>query len=198
MDLRKIWHTIKRYYLNHIYNPWRTALLNLVFLSLVRSFISSHIGIYTVDKNTKRVTDWVIILLLGFLPEIIHVLQNASNSEHTPLSAVSCRIIAAHDKARGSISLQPRLRKPCAACYNGALPYEYDHRISVSLAHQSLLALVGESDNLQEIPLNLNSAGWIKKYPWAECLRRMAALPLFFPETSYNTINLVQEEKYGT
>jgi len=81
------------------------------------------------------------------------------------LCGFSCRIIAAHDKAFGSISLQLRLGKPCAACDNGALPYEYDHRISVSLAHQSLLALVGESDNLQEIPLNLNSAGWIKKYP---------------------------------
>ncbi|ROL44550.1 hypothetical protein DPX16_18261 [Anabarilius grahami] len=92
---------------------------------------------------------------------------------------VFCRIIAAHDKALGSISLQPRLGKPCAACDNGALPYEYDHRISVSLAHQSLLALVGESDNLQEIPLNLNSAGWIKKYPGVHiCVDDIGGCPL--------------------
>lgn len=184
-DIRKTWHdTIipygRPFKIFHLFTYWNSYC--------------------RLKKNTKSVTDWVIILLLGFPPEIIHALQNykTSNSEHALLCGVFCRIIAAHDKALGSISLQLRLGKPCAACDNGALPYEYDHRISVSLAHQSLLALVGESDNLQEIPLNLNSAGWIKKYPWAECLRRTAALPLFFPETSYNTINLVQEEKYGT
>lgn len=87
-----------------------------------------------------------------------HLIRNTHRFLVSPAASLQRMI------KRGSISLEPRLRKPCTACYNGALPYEYDHRISVSLAHQSLLALVGESDNLQEIPLNLNSAGWIKKY----------------------------------